>query len=217
MHRSHTLHVQWILIRAGCMLVGLLLASVLYTGPARAQDRIGTVIGITGKATLFRDGGRQAVGTGTTVSTDDRILTGSQARVEIDFGGDSRTVLGSGTAAVISHFNVEPDGGRTGLIELLSGILRMALRPGPDTTVEVTTRTAIASVRSTEWIVEAKPGTTGVLTLSGTVVVTSRADGTRVTLGPGEGSDVAGDGSPTAAKRWGAARVEAAIERTRAP
>lgn len=210
----HTFRIQ-IGLTITLMVVALLIC--LQQTTASAQNRGGTVVGVAGSATLFRDGTTSPVVEGMAVSAGDRILTDDDARVAIALGEGGRAVLGGATAAVLRFFNTKPGGGRSGLFELLRGILRVALRPGPDTAVEVTTQTAIASVRSTEWIVDANAATTGIFALTGTVVVTGRTDGAQVTLRPGEGSDVPAGGSPTPAKRWGEARIQAALSRTQGP
>ena len=71
----------------------------------------------------------------------------------------------------------------------------------------------MASVRSTEWLVESTAKGTGVLSVAGEVTVRSLAGGA-VVLRPGEGTDVAPDAAPKAPAVWGAARRQAALART---
>jgi hypothetical protein len=201
-----------------CLLVSVaVLAGLPFVDRAQAQDGAGAIAGISGSASLIRDGNRQPLVTGTTVRAEDRIVTEPEARVEIAFRDGDYAVLGGGSALVVRYFRSTASGAREGLMELLRGIVRMALHPGPDTAVEISTRTAIASVRSTEWVVEAKAQTTGVFAVSGEVGVTSRDTGARSVLSEGEGSDVAAGSDPTPVKRWGQKRVEDVLSRTRRP
>lgn len=77
---------------------------------------------------------------------------------------------------------------------------------------QILTPRAVASVRGTEWAVDAGAGATSVLVLSGSVAVTPRGGGRGVVLHPGEGADVRGPGDVTAI-RWGKARVAALLAR----
>jgi len=81
----------------------------------------------------------------------------------------------------------------------------------------VTTGTAIASVRSTDWVIEAKPDDTAVFVVDGRVQVVNRGQTGGVLLYPGFGTDVRPDSPPTTPKRWGQARVDSALARTRLP
>ena len=72
-------------------------------------------------------------------------------------------------------------------------------------------------MRSTEWVVEAGPATTGIFAVSGQVTVTGRDTGGQTTLGEGEGSDVAAGNDPSPAKRWGQKRIDSVLARTSLP
>ena len=63
----------------------------------------------------------------------------------------------------------------------------------------------MASVRSTEWLVESTAKGTGVLSLAGEVTVRGLAGGV-VVLRPGEGTDVAPGAPPRPPAIWGEAR-----------
>lgn len=193
------------------------LLGMLLTGPVAAQHHSSRITAVAGQATLIRGGVHVPIKAGTPLHVEDRLVTANDSRVAIAFGPGDTAVIGADSAVVLRYFDVAAEGAREGLLELLHGILRVVLRPGPDTAVEVSTRTAIASVRSTEWVVEAKSDGTGVFTVSGSVDVMSRTSGTQVRIGPGEGTDVPGAGEPSPAKRWGEARVRSVLERTRQP
>ena len=75
----------------------------------------------------------------------------------------------------------------------------------------------MASTRSTDWLIEAARGRTSVFVARGSVAVRGVDGGTDVLLDAGHGTDVLPGEPPNPAKRWGAARVERAMARTRVP
>lgn len=77
---------------------------------------------------------------------------------------------------------------------------------------QIITPRAVASVRGTEWAVDAAAKATSVFVLSGRVAVTPQGGGAGVVLHSGEGVDVSGPG-PQRAIRWGQARVAALLAR----
>jgi ferric-dicitrate binding protein FerR (iron transport regulator) len=77
---------------------------------------------------------------------------------------------------------------------------------------QIRTPHAIASVRGTEYAVDVAAGTTAVFVREGRVSVTEAAAPGGVTLGPGEGVDVA-PGQPLAVRTWGVARRDALLAR----
>ena len=91
--------------------------------------------------------------------------------------------------------------------------MRLPYQKTAGRSIEIDTRTAVASVRSTEWLAESTAKGTGVLSIEGEVTVHAIAGGT-VILRPGEGTDVASAAPPKAPAIWGAARRQDAIART---
>jgi ferric-dicitrate binding protein FerR (iron transport regulator) len=78
---------------------------------------------------------------------------------------------------------------------------------------ETVTPQAIAAVRGTRWAVDVADGKTAVFVLEGRVIVSRPAGSPAVTLGPGEGVDVAPGTEPLTVRRWGAPRVAALLAR----
>jgi ferric-dicitrate binding protein FerR (iron transport regulator) len=101
--------------------------------------------------------------------------------------------------------------GRPERLRLDRGGALVTVEPGSDG-FQILTPRAVASVRGTEWAVDAAPDVTSVFVVSGRVAVTPRGGGTGVVLQAGEGVDVRGPG-PQRAIRWGAARVAALLAR----
>ena len=103
------------------------------------------------------------------------------------------------------------DDGRPEALRLDRGGALVKVDPGGEG-FQILTPRAVASVRGTEWAVDAATDATSVFVLSGRVAVTPRGGGTGVVLQAGEGVDVRGPG-PQRAIRWGAARVAALLAR----
>jgi hypothetical protein len=66
-------------------------------------------------------------------------------------------------------------------------------------------------------VTEARAERSSVFVVSGEVAVTGVADGTRVRLSEGEGTDVEIATAPTSPKQWGDARIQDVLARTRLP
>ena len=124
-------------------------------------------------------------------------------------------VIGAGTELAVRSYLAPAANDR---LEVVLGLLRGIARliGGPTAvprTIEIDTRTAVASVRSTEWLIESTATGTGVLAIIGEVTVIGLAGG-RIVLRPGEGTDVAPGATPKAPATWGLARRRDAIART---
>ena len=79
--------------------------------------------------------------------------------------------------------------------------------------LEVVTPQAIAAVRGTRWVVDARSGETEVFVVRGAVGVRRPSGGSEVVLDAGDGVDAAGSTGPLEAKRWAASRVAALMAR----
>ena len=193
--------------------------------PATAQDAtVGTVTRVAGTPMVSTGGtstGSRAT-VGMTVREGDRIATGAGGRLEI-IGPDGTTItIGEQTTLVVSRF-LAPTGGRrgNGLLDMLEGIVRILL-PSSWDRFDVNTGTAVASVRSTEWLVDATADTTGVFVFDGRVQVRGQlrtrgmmVDG--VAVSPGFGTDVAANSIPSQPRRWAQPRIDAALARLALP
>lgn len=78
---------------------------------------------------------------------------------------------------------------------------------------EVVTPQAVAAVRGTQWAVDVSADTTSVLVVRGSVAVSPVAGQTPVTLGPGQGVDVAEGRAELVVRNWPASRVAALLSR----
>lgn len=207
----------------------LFLAASLSCFRAEAQDRaIGEVVALRGKITVARATISEQLTVGAEILRQDRIVTDADGRVKVRFVDGTVIAVGANSELVAAEYDVDASGARrSGIFSVITGLFRATVAPGaPGSRFEVQTATAIASVRSTDWMAEASDKNTGVFVFDGAVTVASRrpvAGGT-VVLQPGEGTDVpaptvtpgpAGTrgimvaATPTAPRRWGASRIEA--------
>lgn len=197
-----------------------LLASVLLvlvSVAASAAERVGQVIAQRGPVVALRDGVPRALHIGAPLSVSDRIRTGAGGKIEVAFGDGSRLVIGPDSEVTLAEFELRETTLVRAVIELVVGILRARIDAAPVDLYEVRGRTAIASVRGTHWIVQTSPENTAVFVVDGSVGVTAAYGTVEVTLAPGQGTDVAADGSASPPARWGQARVERVMRLTTIP
>ncbi|MEX1109954.1 MAG: FecR family protein [Dongiaceae bacterium] len=179
-------------------------------GPAMAAEA-GHVVRLTGAAEVIGVSGAVPLASGSPIRTGDRIRTGSDARIQIELEGGAVLTLGADSELLIPAQAARS----VSIVDLLLGIVRAVLPESAGSGFLVRGRTAVASVRSTEWIVETSPENTAVFAIDGEVQVTGT--GGSVTLQPGEGTDVPSASPPSAPKPWGAARAGDVLARTDAP
>jgi hypothetical protein len=181
---------------------------------ATAAEPIGRVVDQTGAAFVIHQGVVSPLRPGMDLEDADRIVTGADGKLAIHFQDGSLCTIGPGSELLIADISA-PQGG---WIDLVRGIVRVILAPGARAAASgVRTRAAVASVRSTEFVVEASLDRSAVFVAAGTVEVTGRLTGASVTLGPGEGTDIPLREPPTPVKRWGNKRVADALARTTLP
>ena len=192
--------------------------------PAAAQQvAAGTVEALVGTAVVTRSDTGQAgpLTVGAELFEGDRIRTDAGARLRLMLRDGSVLTCGEATGLTLSRALYEPDqGGRNFLVRASFGIVRavVELLASP-AAFEMHTNTAVISVRGTEWIAEAKPDATAVVSLEGQVGVRNVDPSVpgAVALGPGEGVTVTTGTPPPAPTVWGDARRNAFIERTTVP
>lgn len=185
---------------------------------ARAQDRSPCIAArVVGDATIQRGEVRQAVRPSMPLRQSDQLITGLGGRMEVRCPDGSSLVVGERSTVRLSIF-ITDNRPHNAVVEVLEGIVR-ALLPSGHTweRFDVVTKTAVASVRSTVWIVDVKPDSTGVFVEDGNVLVSSRANQAQVYLPAGFGVDVGPQAAPMEIKAWGATRVSDVQTRTRLP
>jgi len=198
----------WVL--AGVML-GLLPAV------AQAQGQSSRSCGIAvlqGPATVERNGQSRNVEAGAVLTTNDKLVTGPQARAEIRCNDGIRLNVGADTTLEMSTLVAAGAARQSVALRLLNGIVRVAL-PALRSwrRFEVQTPSAVASVRATDWIVQTeKSGATAVFVVEGQVLAANRAGSEGAILEAGEGIDFRADGGMAASIRWGEPRVKRTMD-----
>jgi hypothetical protein len=187
--------------------------------PVLAQDRTTCVASrVVGEASVQRAANALPARPGMPLAQGDQLTTGAGGRVEVTCPDGSTLVVGERTRVRLSIFvtgNARP---HNAVLELLEGILRTVLPSGHAwERFDIVTRTAVASVRSTTWVVDAKPDTTGIFVEDGGVLVSSRATQAQVFLPAGLGTDVGLRADRLEARPWGQQRLDDLRARTRMP
>lgn len=198
--------------RAAAFWLAVVVALAWEPGSTSAQEPVATVVGQTGPATVMREGTPVLLRPGVTVHLDDEIYTYAGARVKLRFNDGAEVAIGARSRVLVRRYAGGTGSASERLLELLDGILRVVF--GGTGGFDVRATTAVASTRSTEWVVEAKPDTAAVFVVDGRVVVSAREAAGRVELVAGEGTDVAAGTAPTPPKRWGDKRVRDVLART---
>jgi ferric-dicitrate binding protein FerR (iron transport regulator) len=198
----------------------MLLAVVIlvHPFPARSGEQtVGRVAQLQGEARVIREGATTSLAVGSGILRRDRVLTGSDGRVAIEFADGSFLAVGSDSEVLVADYTVGRDGRRlNALLSLLSGIVR-AVVADHGGSFDITSRAAVASARSTTWLMEVTRDATAVFAAEGVVAVQSVATNSVVRLEPGMGTDVAAGEAPAPPKLWGQARVDGFVARTRLP
>jgi hypothetical protein len=198
----------------------LVLVLICLAAPARAQESVGTVAAVEGKADLVRGTATQAITVGAAIAVGDHVRTGKPGRVRIVFRDETTLNVGDGSDLAIGENVFKPDEGAvSSAIRLLSGKVRALVSEyykDPLTSYQVETATAVSGVRGTDFIVVFRDAdaVTDVVGLTGRVevhgVVDRRGHGVIVT--PKTKTTVARGGYPTEPKPVSDAELGAYLE-----
>lgn len=201
----------------------LLIAAGGAPAAAQAGRAIGMVSELAGDCRITRAGeaAGRPLAVGTELYEGDRLRTAADARLRLEMIDGSIVQLGAGTDLVLDWFLYAPEEETQNVVLRASaGILRViAQLVLPRAAYGVQTPTAAASVRGTDWILEASLEATAIVALEGAVTVRNvddRVSGA-VVLGPGEGVTVEAGNPPPAPTVWGDARRQSFIARTTVP
>jgi hypothetical protein len=141
-----------------------------------------------------------------------KITTGFDTRVRIVCDNETIISIGSGTEVNLENLVGGADSRRSVAMQLIEGIIGLVMPQQNWTRFEVRTPVAIASVRSTEWLIEWRRGkSAAVFVRMGEVAVRS-SHGERFMLGMGEGITISAAGTAGEVKLWGAARIAESTE-----
>jgi len=115
--------------------------------PLFAQTTVGSVIAVSGAATVQRGGGTQPIKAGSPIEEHDRLTTGSRGRVTIAFADHVQILMGESSIAVVER---NPNAtAAIPRITLISGIVRtITTGADPKTSFEVITPNALVIARA---------------------------------------------------------------------
>ena len=202
--------------RAGvfAVLVTLLTSANAVANPV--GDPVGYVARVVGVCVALEADGSRVLVAGGPVFRADRIVTSADAGLVVEFGDGSQISIGSQSVVIVSEFVAEQGSGRwAGAFDLILGAIRAFINDDGEGSMQVQTRAAVASARSTEWAMEVAGDHTAVFVVAGDVEVA--AAGETVVLGPGLGVDVDTGERPTDPKAWGQGRVRQILAATSVP
>jgi hypothetical protein len=196
--------------------LGLVLALVGVQGTAAAGPQAGAVVAMAGQCFGETNGRRTALSLGDPVYVAETLDVGAGAKLRLRMNDGSIISFASGTRLTIADYRVGAAGeSREAILSLGAGLLRAvvsALRGSPH--FEVDTATAVAAVRSTDWFIEARPGSTRVGVLEGQVSLESAATRRAVVIPGRWGARVEAGKDPVPPRVWTAAEFDDVIRRT---
>jgi hypothetical protein len=191
------------------MAAGMIL---LAAGSAAAEERTCQVAEVSGTASVIHEGKRTKAEAGMALSARDTVRTGDSGRIEIVCSDQVVVTIGAATEVGLGSLVGEQGPNESIAMSIHRGIARFLAPVRTWGSFNVHGPVAVASVRSTEWVMETPKRGTNVLVLDGSVTVRSKT-GQGIILGPSHGVDVAADGTMGEGKTWGAERVEKTLKR----
>ncbi len=158
-------------------------ATVLGSVPLAWGGEVGTVAAVDGSAEIGRAGSWTVAAAGAPIEIGDQLRTGRPGRMRIVFQDDSVLSLGEGATLLVDEQVFNPGGAGRSLFRLVAGTIKAVVSPYYGTAgakYEVTTTTAVAGVRGTEFVMSFDPetGETEVVGIRGVVTVHGTADPT---------------------------------------
>jgi hypothetical protein len=197
-------------------LLAVLAGVLISAGPALAETRSCQIERVAGTASVTQDGTRSPAKPGTVLGESDMIRTGDNGMVEVLCSDETKITIGAATELNLGSLVGEQGKDETIAMSLHRGIARFLAPVRTWGTFNVFGPAAVASVRSTEWVMETPKRGTNVLVLKGRVEVRAKTSEGWI-LGPTYGVDVTADGKMGEPKVWGEARVKKVLARVTFP
>jgi hypothetical protein len=184
-----------------------------------AGPQAGEVLALFGQCFVETGAVRNLLKLGDAVHIGDTLDVTAGAKLKLRMNDGSVLALASKTRVTIAEYRVGAGAdGREATLSLGEGLLRAVVSTlqGPPH-FEVDTATGVAAVRSTDWFIEAKSGSTQVGVLHGRVSLKSAATGQEIVIPARWGARVEVGRDPVPARVWTEAEFDDFIERTRLP
>jgi hypothetical protein len=183
---------------------------------ATAEPQAGEVLALFGQCFIEIAGRRNALKPGDAVHVGDTLDVAAGAKLKLRMNDGSIIAVASGTRLAIADYRLGNGGeSREVRLSLGQGLLRAVvsvLRGEPH--FEVDTATGVAAVRSTDWFIEARPGSTQVGVLDGRVSLKSVTTGREIVIPARWGARVEAGRDPVPARVWTEAEFADFIGRT---
>ncbi len=196
--------------------IAAVLAVAFVSGTAQAQTKVADVIALKCTTFVTSGGKTQALAIGGPIYQGDQLRSTAGCGAKLRFTDGSTLAIGENTVMTV-HTYAQQGGNRTAIFEMIGGIFRAIVPPlAGDSVFAVRTPTAVAAVRSTDWMLAAKADLTEVFVGEGAVAVRSLnpAITAEVMLLQGDGTDVKPNEAPLSARKWGPPRIKAFQDRT---
>jgi hypothetical protein len=176
----------------------------------------GTVVALSGQCFAEAGGWRRALRIGDPIYVGDTVDVPTDAKLQLRMGDGSVISLASGSRMTIHTFEIGTRGQqRDARLTLATGLLRAVVSPVSQPSIfEVDCAAGKAAVGSTDWFMEAQPGSVRVGVLTGSVILTSLATGRSVTIPARWGARLEAGLDPVAARLWSAEEFADVIGRT---
>jgi hypothetical protein len=183
---------------------------------AAAEPQAGEVLGLFGQCFVETVGRRNVLRPGDAVRVGDTLDVAAGAKLKLRMNDGSVIAVASGTRLTIADYRLG-NGGETrdARLSLGEGLLRAVvsvLKGVPH--FEGDTATGVAAVRSTDWFIEARPGSTQVGVLDGRVSLKSVSTGREIVVPARWGARVEAGRDPVPARVWTEAEFADFIGRT---
>jgi hypothetical protein len=199
--------------------IAAIFIAIALTGPrdaASAEPQAGEVLAISGQCSGEIGGSRKPLKRGDAVQVGETVEVAAGAKLKLRMRDGSIIAIASDSHLTITDYRIGNGGeSRDAILSLGAGLLRAvvaALKGSPH--FEVDTATSVAAVRSTDWFVEARPGSTQVGVLAGSVSLRSAATGREIVVPARWGARVEAGRDPVPARVWGREEFDAFISRT---
>ena len=185
-------------------------------GTASAAPQAGEVLALFGPCFVVIEVRKTLLKPGDAVHVGETLDVAAGAKLRLRMNDGSVITIASSGHLTIADYRVG-DGGesRYATLSLGEGLLRAVVSTlkGPPH-FEVDTATGVAAVRSTDWFIEAQPGSTQVGVLEGRVSLKSVATGREIVIPARWGARVDAGKDPVPARVWTGAEFDNFIRRT---
>ena len=174
------------------------------------------MLALFGQCYVETAGRRNALKLGDAVHVGDSLDVAAGAKLKLRMSDGSVIAVASGTRFAIADYRLGNGGeSRDARLSLGEGLLRAVVSVLRGVShFEVDTATGVAAVRSTDWFIEARPGSTQVGVLDGRVSLKSVATGREIVIPARWGARVEAGRDPVPARAWTEAEFADFIGRT---